>query len=303
MADTHAVQQEIGKLKKEKNTLILAHYYQSLEVQAVADIVGDSFELARKAQAAKEDAILLCGVRFMAESAKILNPNKRVYLAAATAGCPMADMVTSEDVRQLRQQYPQAAVVCYVNSSAAVKAECDICCTSSSAVRIVENLPQKQVIFVPDKNLGAYVAAQVPEKEIILFHGYCPAHNGVTEADAKRAKAAHPGAALLVHPECPAEVLAYADYVGSTAGILEYARKSDRREFIIGTEQEIVEMLRQELPDKGVYPIRDGFVCPDMKQTTLEDILACLKGNGHEILLPEAEMERARQSLERMVQA
>lgn len=295
------LQNKILALKKEKNTLILAHYYQSLEVQDIADSVGDSFALAKQAQSASQDAIIVCGVRFMAESAKILNPEKTVYQSNLGAGCPMADMVSPADVLELRAKYPEAAVVCYVNSSAAVKAVSDICCTSSSAEKVVRSLPNKQIVFIPDKNLGAYVAKQVPEKEIILFDGCCPIHHNVTEEMAIKAKAAHPEAKLLVHPECRAEVAALGDYVGSTAGILAYARASEAPSFIIGTESGICDILRRELPNKSIIPLAESFLCQNMKKTTLQDVLDCLEGRTEPILLPKKEQDEARASLERMV--
>ena len=292
---------KIIQLKKEKNVFIMAHYYQKLEVQDIADVVGDSYALATLAQDAKQDTIILCGVRFMAESVKILNPDKTVYLSSADAGCPMADMVTPEDVINLRRQYPEAAVVCYVNSSAAVKAVSDVCCTSSSAVRIAKAIPQRQIIFVPDQNLGAYVAAQVPEKEVILFDGYCPTHHRVTGNDLRLAKEAHPNAAVLVHPECREEVLKGADYIGSTAGILDFAMKTDASELLIGTEIGVIDILQRKLPNKKIYALKSAFVCPNMKKTGLEDVLYCLEGKAAPINLSSDEMNAARASLERMI--
>lgn len=295
------LQEKIIKLKKECNALILAHYYQALPIQDIADFVGDSFALAKLAQNAEQDTIIMCGVRFMAESAKILNPDKTVYLPSEDAGCPMADMLTPEDVLALRSKYPKAAVVCYVNSSAAVKAVSDICCTSSSAEKIVRSLPNKQIIFVPDKNLGAYIAKSVPEKEIILFEGCCPIHNGVSVLDAQAAKKLSPNAKVLVHPECRPEVLELADYIGSTAEILNYARKTDSTELIIGTELGVYDILKRELPSKKLFLIKENFVCADMKRTELSDVLACLEGKRSAIELPAEEMLGARASLERMV--
>ena len=297
----NTLQEKILALKQEKNALILAHYYQRLEVQDIADYVGDSFALAQKAQHTDCDVIVMCGVRFMAESAKILNPDKKVFLPVADAGCPMADMVTPGDVAALRARYPEAAVVCYVNSSAAVKAVSDVCCTSSSAERIVRALPNRQIVFVPDQNLGAYCARQVPEKEIILFDGCCPVHHRVTGEMAAAAKAAHPGAKLAIHPECRPEALALADYVGSTAGILDYVRSSGAGAFIIGTEIGVLEILRRELPDKNFHLLQPEFVCEDMKKTRLEDVLAVLEGREPEITIPPEEMGGARRALERMV--
>ena len=295
------LQNKIIKLKNERNALIMAHYYQPLPVQDIADVVGDSFALAKLAQNATQDTIILCGVRFMAESAKILNPEKTVYLAAQNAGCPMADMITADDVIALRKKYPEAAVVCYVNSSAKVKAVSDICCTSSSAEKVVRSLPNKQIIFVPDKNLGSYVAKKIPEKDIILYDGCCPIHDRVGLVDAQTAKSAYPDAKLLVHPECRPEVLALADYIGSTAGILDYARNTDAKTLIIGTELGVFEILSRELTEKKLYMLKDNFVCADMKKTELEDVLACLEGKAAPIELSDEEMVGAKASLERMV--
>lgn len=294
-------QQKILSLKREKDAVIFAHYYQTMDIQEVADHVGDSFELARLAQQTSASVIILCGVRFMAESAKILNPDKTVLLPAPDAGCPMADMVTPEDVKKLRAQYPDAAVMCYVNSSAAVKAECDICCTSSSAVRVARSLSQKRIIFVPDQNLGAYTAQMVPEKEFILFSGYCPIHHFVSADDVKAARAAHPGARVLVHPECPQQVLALSDYVGSTSGILDYVTKSQDREFIIGTEIGVIERLKKTCPDKKVYLLANRLLCPNMKKTKIDDVLNSLEKGVYEITLSERELTGARASLARMV--
>lgn len=295
------LQNKILMLKKKRDCLILAHYYQPLEVQDIADAVGDSFALAKLAQSAKQSGIIMCGVRFMAESAKILNPGKTVYLPVADAGCPMADTITAADVLNLKKQYPDAAVVCYVNSTAAVKAVSDVCCTSSSAEKIVRSLPNKQILFVPDKNLGAYIAKQLPEKEIILYEGCCPIHDAVSQADVAAARQAHPDAALLVHPECRREVSCAADYVGSTAGILDVARKTKAASVIIGTESGVTEILSRELPEKHFYSLKPDFVCADMKKTTLEDVLACLEGKRSPIELPADEMSGARRSLERMI--
>jgi len=295
------MREQILALKKEKKALILAHYYQTMDIQEIADHVCDSFEMARRAHEASEELLIICGVHFMAESAKILNPDKTVLIPAPDAGCPMADMIVPEDVLELRRQYPDAAVVCYVNSSAAVKAVSDICCTSSSAERIVRALPEKRVIFVPDWNLGAYVASRVPEKEIILFDGHCPAHNRVTKADVIAAKTAYPSAKFLIHPECRAEVLQHADFIGSTAGIIGEALGSDAREFVIGTEIGVVERLKTLAPDKKFYPLTNSFICPNMKKCRLSDVLYSLEHGEFEITLSPDEISAARDSLERMV--
>ena len=295
------LQNKILMLKKERNALILAHYYQTREVQEVACHVCDSFEMARLAGRAEEETLVVCGVRFMAETAKILNPDKTVLLPSPGAGCAMADMVTPGDVGELRSRYPDAAVVCYVNSSAAVKAVCDVCCTSSSAVQIVRSLPESRIIFVPDRNLGAFVASKVPEKDMILFDGCCPVHDCVSENDALTAKAEHPQAKLLVHPECRKEVLRYADYIGSTAGIIEHAIGSPDTEFIIGTEIEVAGRLSSLAPEKRFFPLKSGFVCADMKKVTLHDVLNSLEHNVFEVTPGAGEIAAARKSLDRML--
>lgn len=295
------LQNRILELKKEQNALILAHYYQELNIQDIADEVGDSFALAKLAQEASEEKIILCGVRFMAESAKILNPGKTVYLPSDEAGCPMADMITPDDVIELRNKYPKAAVVCYVNSSAEVKAVSDICCTSSSAESVVRSLSQRQIIFVPDKNLGAYIAKKVPEKEFIFNEGYCPIHNILSSSDALSARSLNPNAVLLAHPECRSEVLSEADFIGSTSQILSYARKTDKNNLIIATEDGVYKILKREQPDKDITLITDDLVCPDMKKTTLENVLACLEGKREDIKIDGSIMDKARLSLERMV--
>ncbi|MDP4109908.1 MAG: quinolinate synthase NadA [Bacillota bacterium] len=295
------IQERILSLKHEKNAVILAHFYQTMDIQKIADHVGDSFELACRAQAADESTIILCGVRFMAESAKILNPDKKVLLPAPDAGCPMADMVTAEDIVRLKKQYPDAAVMCYVNSSADVKAECDICCTSSSAVKIARSLSEKRIIFVPDQNLGAYVASQVPDKEFILYQGFCPIHHHVSASDVTAAKTVHPEARVLIHPECRSEVVKLADYVGSTSGIIDYVKNSADREFIIGTEMGVVERLKRIAPEKNVYLLATRLVCPNMKKTRISDVLNSLENDVYEITLPEYAIKGAFKCLDRMV--
>ncbi len=300
------IKDRILKLKKEKNPLVLAHYYVPLEVQDVADIVGDSFEMAKRAKEAKEKLIVVCGVRFMGESAKILSPDKKVLIPSAEAGCPMADMVTVDDVLRLRAEHPEAAVMCYVNSSAAVKAVSDICCTSSSALRIAKSLDAREVIFIPDVHLGEYTAEQVPDKTFHFHDGFCPTHHRITESDVLSAKKAHPGAKFAVHPECRKEVLKHADFVGSTSEILKYARETDAREILIGTEMEIVarlqrEFLQKELPDKTFYAVASAFLCPNMKKVTLEAVLSCLENEVYEIKLSDADLNGARSALDRMV--
>ena len=296
------MQKEIERLKKEKNAVILAHYYQTGDIIDIADMVGDSFALSKQAKETAADMIVFCGVRFMAESAKILSPEKKVLLPAANAGCPMADMVTPADIRQLRGQYPDAAVVCYVNSSYEVKAECDVCVTSSNAVKIVRNMPQKQVVFVPDQNLARYVAAQVPEKEVIPFCGYCIVHHQVSADDVDKAKAAVPDAPLLVHPECPEAVTSRADFVGSTAQIIDFAAKSPEKKILIGTEMGILHILEKQNPDKQFYLLTQKLFCTNMKKTRMNDVYEALLHEQHEIVLDEEVMNKARYSLDRMLE-
>ena len=300
---THELQQEILRLKKEKNVCILAHAYQSQAVLEVADYTGDSYGLS--VQAAKTDAagVIMCGVRFMAETCKILSPEKTVWLANPMAGCPMAEQLDLPALRALKAQYPGYATVAYINTTSALKTECDVCVTSSSAVNICRALDADKILFIPDPNLGSYVAAQLPEKQVAFYHGGCPRHMVVSAADVARARAAHPAAELLVHPECRAEVVAQADYVGSTTGIMAYAKKSAAREFIIGTENSIVEHLSFDCPDKSFYPLAVQLTCMNMKLTTLPDIYRCLLGTGGEqITLPADIMAGAGRCIRRMVE-
>ena len=293
---------EIQRLKREKDALILAHYYQRLDVQLIADIYGDSFELSKKARLSDKKLAIFCGVSFMAESVKILNPEKTVLLPEPSAGCRMADMVTAADVVALREKYPDAAVVCYVNSSAETKAVSDICCTSSNAVKVVGSLKNKQIIFIPDKNLGAYVAKFLPDKEFILHSGWCPIHHGITTDEVKAAKNEHPGALVTVHPECEPEVSALADYVGSTSQMIGFCEKSVAKEFIVGTEVGVVERLNYYNPDKKFHLLTPHTVCDDMKKTTLKSVLAALRGEVDEVTLTKEQIEAAKLPLERMMQ-
>ncbi|MDR0293174.1 MAG: quinolinate synthase NadA [Oscillospiraceae bacterium] len=295
---------EIQALAERKDAFILAHYYQPMDIQRIAGAVGDSFELAKRATAAPQKTLIFCGVRFMAESAKLLSPDKTVVLPAADAGCPMADMVTPEDVRRLREKHPDAAVMAYVNTSAEVKAECDICCTSSSAEQVARSLREEEIIFLPDRNLGAYVAARAPEKRFILFEGHCPVHRRVAAADVRAAREARPGARVLVHPECLPEVVALADGVGSTSWILrEVEQAPPGGQFVIGTEAGVVERLRETAPEQACFLLKAGFVCPNMKKTSLEDVARALNGKTPAVDLDGETMRRARVPLERMMRA
>ncbi len=292
----------IRKRKEELNAVILAHFYQRPEIQELADYVGDSLQLAVQAAQTTADVIVFCGVRFMAESAKILNPNRTVILPEPQAGCPMVDMATAEALRKKRQEIPGVQVVCYVNSSAEVKAESDICCTSSNAVKVVNSLsPDLPILFVPDKNLGDYVARQT-KRDIILWEGYCPVHHRVTLEELMEAKRQHPEAVVLVHPECPPEVVAHSDYALSTAGILEMAGRLAAREFIIGTEEGLMYQLRKRYPDREFYLVRSEFVCPDMKLTTVDKLVQALGMLEPRIEVPEDIRKKAYRALERMIQ-
>ncbi|HCF82820.1 MAG TPA: quinolinate synthase, partial [Ruminococcaceae bacterium] len=244
------LQREILRLKKEKNAVILAHCYQSHDILECADYVGDSFGLAQRACETDAQTVVMCGVRFMAETVKILCPEKRVLLPEADAGCPMAETITPEKLRELREKYPEHAVVAYINTTAELKTLCDVCVTSSSAAKIIGKMPQDKILFIPDKNLGSYIAAQCPDKEIVTVEGCCPVHAEMTKEDVEKAKAAHPNALLLVHPECRKEVVERADFVGSTTEIMSYAKNSPAKEFIIGTENSIVQHLGIDCPEK-----------------------------------------------------
>jgi len=296
-----ALLEETLALKKEKNALILAHYYVPSETQAAADFVCDSFEMAKRAAKADKELVVICGVSFMGESAKILSPEKKVLLPEPSAGCPMAAMITPERVMEYRREHPEAAVVCYVNSSAAVKAVSDICCTSASAEKVVRSLPQKEIIFVPDCHLGAFVAEKCPDKTFYLHDGFCPRHHAITEADALAAKALHPDCAFAAHPECREEVLRHADYIGSTSGIIAFAHETDAAGVIVCTENEITEILRRELPDMEIWPVRPDFICTNMKKVTLQKLRDSLLYEQYEVTLPEEELRGAKAALDRMV--
>lgn len=293
--------EEIRRLKKERNAIILAHNYQVPEVQDVADIVGDSFALSRHAAETDSDVIVFCGVHFMAESAKILSPDKTVLLPVRDAGCPMADMVTAPKLREMKARYPDAAVVCYVNSSAEVKAESDVCCTSSNALKVVESLENKQVIFVPDKNLGSYIASKVKNKEIILWKGFCITHKRVKVEEVQKIRQLHPNAKILMHPECEPEVQKLADFLGSTSAIIKYAGEIPEKDIIIGTEEGILHLLKKQNPDKNFYLLSMGLICTNMKKTRLEDVHSALLNMQHEIHVDEDIRIKALKSLERML--
>ena len=291
--------EKILKLKKEKNAIILAHLYQIPEVQEIADYVGDSYYLSQVARDAKEDLIIFCGVKFMAESAKVLSPDKTVILPAPNAGCPMADMAEVEDVEEMIKEYPDAFKVCYINSSYEVKALCDASVTSSSALNIMNNIPNKQILFLPDQNLGGYIAEFFPEKEFILWRGFCPTHHRITAEDVLNAKQEHPNVKVLAHPECSKEVRELSDYLGSTSGIIDYATKCEDNEFIIATEEGVLHQLQKKNPNKNFY-FPEMMVCPNMKKTTLQDIYDALDGKREEVVLDEEIRQKALTSLENM---
>jgi quinolinate synthase len=293
--------EEIQRLKKEKNAVILAHFYQPGEIQLIADFVGDSLELAKYAVASPADTIVFCGVDFMAESAKILCPEKTVLLPSQTATCPMANSISAEDIRSLRKKHPEAAVVTYINSSAEVKAESDICCTSSNAIAVVNSLEEREIIFVPDKNLGNYVS-HFTDKKIILFEGCCPIHDRITADNVVAAKKAHPLALLAVHPECGEEIIQAADFCGSTSQIIRYASASCEKEFIIGTEEGVLNVLRKNNPDKIFYSLAENFVCKNMKKITLHDVYISLKDRIYAVSVDENTAKAAWSSIERMME-
>jgi len=293
---------KINQLKKEKNAIILAHYYTPGEVQAIADYVGDSYYLAKTAKNTNADTVVFCGVAFMGESAKILNPEKTVLMPDASADCPMAHMVTVAKIEELKKQYSDLAVVCYINSTAELKTHSDVCVTSSNAIKIVKALPNKNIFFVPDRNLGRYVAEQVPEKNIILNDGCCPIHAEITPQHIKLAREKHPDALVLTHPECVEEVVKLSDYIGSTAEILDYAKASEHKEFIICTEDGVDYALCLNNPDKKFYYAKEEFCCRDMKLNTLENVLHVLETGENEVIVDEATRVNALVPLDKMLE-
>lgn len=293
---------KINQLKKEKNAVIMAHYYVDGDIQEIADVVGDSYYLSKKASETDADTIILCGVSFMGESAKILNPDKKVYLPDSDADCPMAHMVDAKSIEKKREEYEDLAVVCYINSTAEIKTYSDVIVTSSNAVKIVRELPNKNIFFIPDGNLGRYVAEQVPEKNIILNKGYCPIHQTITAEKVLEAKKIQPKALFAAHPECTYDVLEEADFVGSTSGIIDFVTRSPRKEFIIGTETGIFYHLKEKNPDKTFYPVIEGQICEDMKKVNLEKVLAVLEGETEEVKVSEETRVKSLIPLERMLE-
>ena len=296
------VQDSILKIKKEKNICILAHAYQSQDIWEVADYIGDSFGLSQKAAQADADTILMCGVRFMAETVKILSPEKKVILANPSAGCPMADQMDTELIEQLKEEMPDYTVAAYINTTAELKQICDVCVTSSSAVKIIRNIDNDKILFIPDCNLGDWIAKQVPEKHIELVRGGCPTHLRINQRDINKARMLYPEALMLVHPECHPSVVAQADFVGSTTEIMDYAAKGKNSSYIIGTENSIVEHLQFTCPDKKFIPLSKDCVCHNMKATTLIDVYNCVCGTGgEEILMSDTLIENSRKCIDEML--
>ncbi len=295
------IERKIKELKKEKNAVILAHNYQLPEIQDLSDILGDSLDLSKTANTVKEDIIVFCGVRFMAETAKILSPEKKVLLPVYDAGCPMADMVSADELKKFKAKHPDYYIVSYVNTTAEVKAVSDICCTSANAEKIVKNIPADKILFVPDENLGAYVKSKVPEKEIKLWEGYCNVHVRINAGSIMKAKEIHPNAVLLVHPEAPKEVRNIADYLMSTNQMVKFAKESADKEFLIGTEKGMIYRLQKENPDKKFYSAGMPIVCPNMKKTRLNDVYNALKYEQYEIVLSEDIIKNAKAALENML--
>ena len=296
------IQEEIKKLKEEKQAVILAHYYVEPKVQEIADYIGDSFYLSKIAAKLENPIIVYCGVSFMGESGCLLNPDKKVLMPDSEADCPMAHMVLKEEIDNARKEYEDLAVVCYINSTAQIKAWCDVCVTSANAVQIVKNIPNKNILFVPDKNLGRYVAAQVPQKNVMLVKGYCPVHEKILAKEIRELKEQHPHVEILVHPECCEEVVNMADYAGSTSGIIEYVSKSEKKEWIIGTEVGVLYELQKQNPDNQFYFPKTKPVCMDMKRITLEKIKHVLQTEENQAVVDTKVTEQAKKALERMLE-
>ena len=293
--------EKISELKKKHNAVILAHNYQRGEIQDVADFVGDSLGLSQQAARTGADLIVFCGVHFMAETAALLSPDKTVIMPDEHAGCPMASMITARELREKKKLYPNAKVVCYVNTTAAVKAESDVCCTSSNAVKIVSSIPEDEdIIFIPDKSLGAYVSSCL-DREMVYWEGYCPTHHRILADQIVKMKSEHPGAEVVVHPECTPDVIALADHVASTTGILNYAKSSNSKEFVIGTEIGILHRMKKENPDKTFMPVTPLSDCPNMKLNTLEKLLWSLEDIQFVVTVPEEIAVEARKAIQRML--
>ena len=294
------LKEKILQLKKEKNAIIVAHYYQRPEIQEIADAVGDSYYLSKIAKDCSEQVIVFCGVKFMAESAKILSPEKTVLLPALDAGCPMAEMADAEAVAKMKEEHPNAAVVCYINSTAEVKAHCDVCVTSSNALNIIRNIDKEEIIFLPDKNLGAYIAEKMPEKKFILWPGFCITHKKVRKENVLAIKELKPNAKVLVHPECENEVRDIADFLGSTSEIIDYATNTPGEDFVIVTEEGVLHELKMKNPEKKFYVPGNTMTCINMKKTRLEDVYESLLNMQHQIEVDEDIRVKAYNSLMNM---
>ena len=294
--------ENIKKLAKEKNAVILAHNYTNPEIQDIADYTGDSLELSRIAAKTEADTIVFCGVHFMAETAKILSPEKTVLIPDKNAGCPMADMITLEQLRDFKKKYPGIPVVAYINTTAEIKSEIDICCTSGNAVNLVKNFPAQKMLFVPDKNLGSYIQKLIPEKELICWQGYCPTHHKITDTDVINSKRLHPNALTVCHPECEKEIVALSDIVASTSGMIKQIKDSPCKEFIICTERGLIHQFQKANPDKVFYNPSPINICANMKKITLEKLEKCLLNNENEIILSDEILKNAKASIERMLE-
>ena len=293
--------EKINKLKKEKNAIILTHCYQNIEIDEVSDYVGDSLYLSRAAAKTNADIIVFAGVYFMAQSAKLLSPQKRVFLPNMNSGCLMADMIDVNNLRIFKQKYPDIPVVCYINSTAEVKAECDICCTSSNALKIIKSLNVPKILFVPDTYLGKWAQLQIKNVEVITFNGFCPTHLRIRTEDIEAARKKYPEALILAHPECHSEVSKLADFVGSTKEIMDFANKSTNKQFVIATEKGVVDRLKRDNKDKEFILINENIICPNMKHNTLEDIYRVLENETNEIFIDEKIAEKARLSIDKML--
>lgn len=294
--------EKINKLKKEKNAVILAHCYQNVEIDEVADYVGDSLYLSQMAAKTNADIIIFAGVYFMAQTAKILNPSRKVLLPRLESGCRMADMITLDQLREFKSKYPKMPTVCYINSTAEVKSECDICCTSSNAVKIVDSLKADEILFLPDTYLGKWVESQLGNVKVNTYTGFCPTHVQIRPNDVTEARKKYPNALVLAHPECHQSVVAMANYVGSTTGIMKFAAQSDKKEFIIATEKGVVDRLKRDYPEKEFYLIKDNVICPNMKWHTLTDIYNALDREEHEITVDTEIASKALKCIDRMLE-
>jgi quinolinate synthase len=299
----HDIVENVNKLKKEKNAVILAHCYQPVEIDLVADYVGDSLYLSQVASKTDADIIIFAGVYFMAQTAKILSPDKKVLLPQIDAGCRMADMINHRQLKEFKAQNPNIPTVCYVNSTAEVKSECDMCVTSSNAVKVIKHMKADKILFVPDTYLGKWVEKQLGNIEIITYPGFCPTHLQIRPTDIEQARKEHPDAVVLAHPECHMSVSDMADYVGSTTGIMNYVAKSNMKSFIIATEQGVVDRLKRDYPNKEIIPIKENIVCPNMKMTSLEDILNVLENETNEIVVDSDIAQKAVRCIDAMLEA